>query len=208
MFSLLAIFLVNLVLLFALFKASDFIFTLKTKRKFKESSVYITIATFVLLFLLSLIATFASAKLIANLIPPQRVQVSELVAADIDSKDCSKLLDTIYLVENQITQLDNHRNIEETSPLFTIKLEYQKGAEKLREYASVYEELGLAEKSKIYSKKIAEKMQEKADYFDQRAKIKEDKEGAKQILQLLKKMDRVTQEQETIIEAIERQCAI
>ena len=207
MLSLLAIFIVDLVLLFALFKASDLIFTPQAKLRYKKSSIYLTIAAFVLLFLLSAITTFGSARLIANLITSQKIQSSALLA-DIDLNDCSKLLDTISLAQNKITLLDDHRNIEETSPLFTIKLEYQKGSEKLREYASIYEGLDVTEKSKIYSQNIAQKMQEKADYFDQRIKIKENKEGAKQISQLLKKMDRVTQEQQTIIEDIERQCAI
>ncbi len=206
MLSLLAIFIVNLVLLFALFKASNFIFILKTNPKSQISSIYLTVGAFILLFFLSVITTFGSAKLIANSIPTDRLSTSAAIGADLDPKDCSKLLDTIYLVETEIAELDNHRNIEETSPLFTIKIEYQKGGDKLREYALLYEGLELTEASKVYTKNIAQKMQNKANLFDKRIKIKEDKEGIKKILELLKQMDRVTYEQQTIIEGIERQC--
>lgn len=206
MLSLLAIFIVNLILLFALFKISDFIFIFKNRPKSKISSIYLAVGAFILLFLLSVITTFGSAKLIASSIPPQNKSTLASLGANIDTKDCPRLLDTIYIVETEIAQFDNHRNIEEVSPLFTIKLEYQKGADKLKKYAAVYQELKLTNKSKIYTQNIAQKMQTKAKLFERRIKITENKKGIKEILELLKKMDRVTYEQQTIVEGIEKQC--
>ncbi|MGF1542341.1 MAG: hypothetical protein ACFCU5_18170, partial [Pleurocapsa sp.] len=94
------------------------------------------------------------------------------------------------------------------SPLFTIKLEYQQGAIQLRGAAAKYQELNLTETGKIYSQKIAEKMQKKANYYEERTNLISDKEGTKKILQLLKQMDRVTQERETAIATIEQQCTL
>lgn len=206
MLSLLAIFLVNIILLFLLFKASDLIFNFQSKLKSRKSSVYWTIAAFICLFLLSLLATLGSVKLIANFTPAQKLSAAAIVK-DLEDQDCVKLLDTTNLLKSKLEKLDDHRNIEETSPLFTIKLEYQQGATQLRESASKYEGLNLTEKSKVYSQKIATKMQEKANFYEARTKIVSDKEGTKKILQLLKKMDRVTQERETAIATIEKKCS-
>ena len=207
MLSLLVIFIVNVVLLFILFKASNYIFTLKNKPQFKESPVYITVAAFVVLFLLSVIITFSSAKLIANVIPSAQLQASTLTA-DIDSQDCSQLLAAVNLVKSETAKLADHRTIEETSPLFTVKLEYQKGAAKLQESATRLEQLNLATNTKKYTQNIVQKLQEKADYFVQRANVKEDKAGAKQIDKLLKKMDRATLEQQVMLDKIEQKCSI
>lgn len=207
MLSLLVVFVVNVVLLFVLFKASNYIFTLKNKPQFKKSPAYITVAAFLVLFLLSVIITFGSAKLIANIIPSAQLRASTLIV-DLDSQDCPQLLDAVNLVKSETAKLANHRNIEETSPLFTVKLEYQKGAAKLQEAANIFEQLNLATNSKKYTQNITQKLQEKADYFVQRSNVKEDKTGTKQIEKLLKKMDRATLEQQLIFDNIERKCSI
>ncbi|MGF1541388.1 MAG: hypothetical protein ACFCU5_13210, partial [Pleurocapsa sp.] len=115
-------------------------------------SIYWITAAFCGLFLLSLISILGSAQLIANFIAPQKMSVSAIVK-DLDDQDCAKLLTTIDSVNNNLNKLDNHRNIEDISPLFTIKLEYQQGAIQLRGAAAKYQELNLTETGKIYSQK-------------------------------------------------------
>jgi hypothetical protein len=207
MLSLLAIFLINIVLFFILYKISELIFKMKAQLKSAKFSVYWAIAAFACLFLISLITNLISVKLIANFISPQSPPASAIVR-DIDRQDCTTLLNTINLAKDRLTKLDGHRNIEDTSPLFTIKLEYQQGATQLRESAARYQELNLTEKSKSYSQTIATKMQEKADFYEERTKLISDTEGNQKILQLLAKMDRVTQEREKAIATVEKQCTL
>ncbi|WP_144873076.1 hypothetical protein [Hyella patelloides] len=142
--------------------------------------------------------------------PPQLWFVgSQKAIADvalIEKQDCQKFIDTIYITENQIHRLENHRYIEESASLFTIKLEYQKGANKLTSVAKQYLDLDVAENSQHYSQQLAQMLQEKAQLFKKRSETVENGKGVKQIFNLLEQMDLVTKQRQNLITAIEKQC--
>lgn len=207
MFALLAIFTFIIILFLASIKAIELVFT--TKRKIKPNYMKSIFTAFSLLiwFSFSTISTISVSTFLLQL-PQIWFGNTQRANADaiIEQQDCQKIVDTIYSLENQIHQTENHRYLEEVSPIFTIKLEYQKGAEKINSVAEQYLALDIAESSRNYTKQIAEKLQQKAQLFQTRTEITENSKGIKEIVNLLEKMDRVTAERQNMIEGVERQC--
>ena len=205
--SILAIFSFIIVLFIASLKIIDLIFTAQINFKPKHIKKIFTATSLVLWFSFSLISTLLAAEFLVKI--PQTFLGNSLhnnSNLTLALKDCQKLIDAIYLGENKIYQIENHRYIEEEAPIFTIKLEYTKGAKQLQSVANRYLKLDVAENSQQYSNQIAQKLQEKAQLFQHRTEIKEDSQGVEEILNLLRKMDRVTAQRQSAIDAVKQQC--
>lgn len=99
-----------------------------------------------------------------------------------------------------------HRYIEEKVHLFVIKLDYEKGAQRLREQSRQYTNLKLQKNTADYANKIANKLQAKAELFEQRVEVQENKAGRKEIYRLLDRMDRITEERQQLIELVKQKC--
>jgi hypothetical protein len=161
-----------------------------------------------LLFLLTSIIFLLGVNLILNSSPFSSIAHNrEVSQINISVEDCSLLLDTIARTENRSDRQENHRYIEEEAPLFTLKLDYQQGAQQLREQSRQYSNLKLQKNTANHAKKIAQKFQEKAELFEQRIKIKENEVGKKEIYKLLNRMDRVTEERQQLIELVKQKCS-
>ncbi|BAU64128.1 hypothetical protein STA3757_14970 [Stanieria sp. NIES-3757] len=208
MFTPVIIFAFILVVIFILIKIIGCIFDYTYQLKSKNLKLVVTIITFILTFIFSLIIVVLGANFIVSglnfLGLNQNVVKGNL---NVDLFDCPSLLETIYQDENQIHQFENHRYIEEVAPIFTIKIEYEQGAKKLREQAEKYQNLKISAKSINLSQEISQKLLEKAHLFEERVKIAADKSGTKQILKLLAKMDRITEERLKLIDLVKQQCA-
>ena len=141
-------------------------------------------------------------------LPQTGFNVPQKAVADIaiEKQDCQQLKDIIYQTENQIYQAENHRYIEEVSPLFTIKLEYEKGAKELSSAAEQYGSLDIAENSQYYTEKIARQLDKKSQLFQERTKAIANRQGMKKIPDLLNEMDRVTEQRKNLITIIKKQC--
>ena len=134
------------------------------------------------------------------------VEAAKPIEKALNLDDCSKLIDTIYIQESKIYNLENHRYLEIiTTPKF-LSSDYQKGAEVLKETAKEYLQLDLNPESEYYSQIIANKLQEKAQLFEQRSESITDNKEQQKVVQLLDKMDIVTQERLKAIASIEEQC--
>lgn len=206
-FVLFAIFSFIIVLFLASLKIIDRVFTAKKKlQPDYMQSIFAVFALF-LWFIFSAVSTIVISAFFLKLPQiwsgnTQRTKFDVM----IEKQDCPKLIDTIYSVENKIYQSENHRYIEEVAPIFTIKLEYEKGAKKLNSVAQQYLALDVGKNSQFYTQQLAQKMQEKAQLFQTRTEITENSKGVKQILNLLAQMDRLTQEKQNLIENVKKQC--
>jgi putative protein kinase ArgK-like GTPase of G3E family len=210
MFSLLAIFSFIIVLFLASLKIIELVFANRGKFKSSYKKTFFTALALFLWFSFSAISTIFISSIVLKL-PQMLFGNSQRANADvadvaIAKQDCQKLIDTIYNLENQIHQSENHRYIEESAPIFTIDLEYQKGSEKLNSVAEEYLALNVAENSQSYTKQMAAKLQEKAQLFHARTEIVENNQGVKEIINLLEEMDRVTEERQNMISGIKKQC--
>ena len=158
-------------------------------------------------FALSAFATLFISKFFLQL-PQTWLSVPPKAVADIaiENQDCQQLKDLIYSTENKIYQAENHRYIEEVSPIFTIKLEYEKGAKELSSAAEQYSSLDISENSQHYAEKIAQKLQKKSQLFQDRTKVVKNSKGIQKIADLLKQMDRVTEQRKNLITIIKKQC--
>lgn len=208
MLSFLAIFLFAILLIFILAKLADLIFVLKTKI---ESNIWSWTAigtSFTIAFILSVLIVFYLLRFLVNfpnLLPSTAPMFAKY---SIDNLDCPVLIDIIYQTENSIYNYENHRYIEESSPLFTIKIEYEQGAEKLKNETKKYAQLKVGEKTQKTIAQIQQKLHKKADLFLQRTKINLENRGFDRIANLLTEMDRITQARLEIIDGVKKQCAI
>lgn len=125
----------------------------------------------------------------------------------IQPEDCPIILQTIAREQEELAFYNNHRYIEEKAPLFTIKIQYERGAEILREEAKQFAKLPINKNSKYYTNKIAEKLNEKAELFEQRVKAKPGIDSPEKVLDLLNRMDRVTEERLNTLEQVKKQCS-
>jgi hypothetical protein len=207
MFTLLAIFSFIIVLFLASLKIIELVFANRVKFKSSYKKTFFTGLALFLWFSFSAISTIFISSIVLKL-PQMLFGDSQPANADlaIEKQDCQKLIDTIYDLENQIHQSENHRYIEESAPIFTIELEYEKGSEKLNSVAEEYLGLNVAENSRDYTQKMAVKLQEKAQLFQARTKIVENNQGVKEIIDLLEEMDRVTEERQNMISNVKMQC--
>ncbi len=135
------------------------------------------------------------------------VEAAKPIEDALNTDDCSKLIDAIYIQESKIYNLENHRYLEIVATSKDLSSDYQKGAEVLRETAKEYLQLDLNPESEYYSKTIANKLQEKAQLFEQRSESLANNKEQQKVIQLLDKMDIVTQERLKAIASIEEQCS-
>ncbi|AFZ34022.1 hypothetical protein Sta7437_0412 [Stanieria cyanosphaera PCC 7437] len=207
MFALVLVFAFTLVVIFILIKLIDIILNNTYQLKYNNLKLAVTTITFVLTFIFSLIIVVLGVNLIffgLNLVGlKQNIAQADI---NVDLFDCPSLLETIYHNENQVYQFEKHRYIEEVAPLFTIKIEYEQGAKRLREQAGKYQNLKISSKSINVVQEISQKLLEKAHLFEERVKIKADSSGTKQILKLLEKMDQVTEERLRLIDRVKQKC--
>lgn len=207
MFALVIIFVFSLLIILGLIKIIDLIFNYQQQLKPVSLKWGFTSISLLLIFITSMAFVFWGSQLIINLTNNvDLAQPSFETNISIDPTDCDLLVDKIYQAENQVYKFENHRYIEEVSPLFTIKIEYQKGAEKLREQAQQYQNLKLQPTTLKTVNKIAQKLTEKAHLFEDRVQQQAGQSGTKEILKLLDKMDRVTEERFTLIDRVKQQC--
>lgn len=208
MFAPVIIFAFILVVIFILIKVIGCIFDYTYQLKSKNLKLAVTIITFSLTFIFSLIIVVLGVNFIVSGL--NFLGLNQNVAQgdfNVDLLDCPSLLETIYQDENQIHQFENHRYIEEVAPIFTIKIEYEQGAKRLREQAEKYQNLRISTKSINVTQEISQKLLEKAHLFEERVKITVNSSGTKQILKLLAKMDLITEERLRLIDLVKQQCA-
>ena len=205
--SILGIFGFIIILFLVSLQVIDLVFSIRTKLKPVYLKQVFTVTSFLLWFGVSTLATVLISQFFLQL--PQRwFNVPQKAVADIaiEKQDCQQLKDIIYQTENQIYKVENHRYIEEVSPLFTIKLEYEKGAKELSSAAEQYSSLELAENSRHYTEQIAQKLDKKSQLFQDRTKAIANRQGMKKIPDLLNEMDRVTEQRKNLITVIKKQC--
>lgn len=209
MLSFLTIFISVAVLFFASLKIIDLIFNAKIQFKLPYMKGVFRTTSLLVWFCLGTIATFLISTVLVKIptaaYKPDPV-ASQIPTMAIEKQDCQRVIDTIYSTENSIYKLENHRYIEEISPVFTIKIDYKKGAEKLDSAAKKYRELEVAESTKPYTQAIADKLEQKAELFTNRSEAEENSKGIKKVIYLLDEMDRATEQRQQLIDALERQC--
>lgn len=209
MLAILIIFAFVVVLFLISIKVIDYILVIKNNFSIKILRISFTAISiflwFVLGALMTLIVSYSSLNLSQLLWSDNQRAIENAV---IETQDCSKLIDTIYRVENQIYQLENHRYIEETFTTSEVKIKYQKGADKLNTTATEYLNLDVASNSRYYSQQLAETLLDKAKLFQKRIKIPQKNQQLSKVRRLITQMDRVTQRRRNIINAVERQCNI
>ncbi len=183
----------------------------QNKAKFNSTKTLETSVTAIALLvwlIILMLAIFSATNIFVKPKDSFSVNSEEVNGTDsiLNLEDCQKLINEIYLGESQIHNLENHHYLEIVDTPTKIKLNYQKGAEKLRLIAEQYLELDLNPESAYYSQTIANKLQEKAQLFEQRMGILANINNRQEVNQLLAKMDVVTRERLKAIESVENQC--
>lgn len=207
MFNFIIVFIFTILLICGLIKIIDLIFIYNKQIRISLFGLDFISISASLLFLLASIFFLFGVYLILNFSPFSSVaQNRETSQINISVEDCSLLLNTINATENTGNRQKNHRFIEEQAPLFTLKIDYQKGAQQLREQSRQYRNLKLHKNTEIYVDEIAQKSLEKAELFEQRINIKENEVSKQEIYKLLDRMDRVTKEKQQLIELVKRKC--
>jgi hypothetical protein len=156
-------------------------------------------------------ASLAMLYLIVNFILNFSASIGESIAKQsqlepLDKSDCATLVSLISKSQQELSTVENHRNIEENAPLFTINLEYQKGFDMLRKKASEYKNLQVQDSTKVYTEAMANLLDRKADYFKERIDIDLNQTQVQGVFNLLDRMDSATSDRTNIINQIERQC--
>ena len=208
MFSFLLIFIFTLLGIFFLTKLINHIFSYKKRIKSKSLSFTFIVISLTLSFLFSIISFYLVLNFLVKI--PDYLGINtkqQTLEAIIPATDCLPLTNAIEQTESKITGQENHRYIEETAHLFTIKLEYQKAAKKLKEQAQLYKKLTLSPESQQYTQKISDEFQKQSDLFSERTTIITNKTGIKKVYKLLEKMDRIDQERLRLINQVKQQCS-
>jgi hypothetical protein len=180
------------------------------KKQIKPESLAISVS--IIGILISTTVSLAMLYLIVNFILTSSNSIGEKIASQsklpsLDKSDCKNLIEFISRTQNEMALLENHTNIDGTSNLFVIELEYQKGINILQEKADEYKKLKVKEKTKVYTEKIADLISKKAAYFQQRINSDPTQEDIQSFTEnLLEKMTTVTEERTDIINQIGQQC--
>lgn len=207
MFSFIAILIFSLLWIFILMQLIDRIFIINKKIKVQPISLLFMIISLLLSFSISIISFYFVLILLFKMPFYLGLETKkQSFETMISNADCLPLTNAIKQTESNIGLKENHRHLEETAHLFTIKLEYQKAAKKLTEQAKLYSNLELSIDSQPYSQKIAANFAKQADLFRQRTAITTNKAGIKQVYKILEKMDRVNQERLRLVNQVKRQC--
>jgi ABC-type lipoprotein release transport system permease subunit len=201
------IFAIILGFMFLWAKALDRFFLFK--KQIKPESLAWTVS--VVGVAISTTLSIAILYLIINFILNFSDSIGEKIASQsqlspLDKSDCKTLVDFVYKSQSEISVLENHRGIEENANLFTLNLEYQKGLDILQKKATEYNSFPVKKNTKIYTETIAKLLNEKAGYFQQRINVDLNQTDVKGVLNLLDKMDSVTEERTKIVNQIDRQC--
>jgi hypothetical protein len=209
--SLLVICLFAVFWIFVLIFIIDRVFSWKDRLRIKKkyNSLAFYLSSFFVLFIISKIFFFYTANLVVDSLDRFSLVASAREVSENDREECNRLLDNIYLSEDTIYKIENHRYIEQLSTDFFVFLEYKKGAERLNIMANKYDELQLNNGLKKYSTAIAIDMRKKAELFAERSAL-ETKIGTtkSKIKKLLVKMDRVTEQRKETIDRVKQQCKI
>lgn len=207
MFYFVTILFFTLFWIFILMQLTDYIFTVNKKIKVQALSFSFISISFILAFIASTISFYLLLNFLFKLPiylgfqkPPHTIHIV------LSQSDCSTLAQAIKQTESKIHEETNHRFLEETAHLFTIKLEYQKVAEQLQEQAQVYNNLELSADAETYAQQISTNLQEQSELFIQRNKITPNKEGIKKVYKLLNKMDKLDQERLRLVNQVKQQC--
>lgn len=199
--SIIAIFSFIIILFLASIKIIDLVFTAKKQLKKEYLRTTFTVISLFFWFIISAVSTIFISYFLFKL--PQKIFNNSKTAIslpEIAKQDCQQLTNTIYASENRIHSLDNHRYLEEITPLVNRKLEYEKASKKLKFAANRYLKLNVTKQSQHYSQKIAQTLQEKAQLFEERTKT------IKSNSTLVQKMDRLTEERKELINFVKKQC--
>ena len=193
--------------IFILMQLIDHTFIFKKRIKNQIISFTFMASSLFLSFLFSIISFYLLLNFL-NKLPiylgiEQKKQAVNII---IPQADCLLMQNAIKQTESKIGKSENHRYIEDTAHLFTIKIEYQKAAQKLKEQAKIYNNLELSPQAQNYSRQIGEKLQEQSELFSQRTAIRTNREGIKKIYKLLKKMDKIDRKRLRLIDRVKQQC--
>lgn len=207
MFSFLVIFIFILVWIFILVQLVDQIFIINKKIKAQASSLTFISISLALSFVVSMISFYLVLNFLFELPTYLGLETKQQdFEALISQQDCLPLTNAIQQTESQIGQQENHRYLEETAHLFTLKLEYQKAADKFQEQVKIYKNLELSAEAQKYAQQISTRLEEQSKLFTQRKTITTNKEGIKKVYKLLDKMDKLEQERLRLIEQVKQQC--
>ena len=207
MFDFIVVFILSLVCIFILMQSIDCIFSMSKKIKSALlSSMFMSFSLWVS-FLLSIIVFYLALNFLIKIPIYLGIKTEDRnFETLISPTDCLLLTNAIRETENRIGEKENHRYLEEVAHLFTIKLEYQKAAQKLKEQVKIYHNLELSPEAEKYTHQIGTKFQEQSELFLQRNAITTNKEGVKKVYKLLEKMDKIDRERLRLIERVKQQC--
>jgi hypothetical protein len=208
MLSFVAIVAFSLLLIFILAKLTDLIFVFKARIKSDTLSWTATGTSFLVAFILSMLIVFSFLRFLIDIPNLFQFKANLFAAYPLDIQDCPVLIDTIYQTENSIYNYENHRYIENSSPLFTIKVEYEKGAEKLKNEIPKYKKLKVGDRTQKSIARLQQQLNDKANLFLQRTKLNLENRGLDRINNVLTEMDRTTQARLEIINGIKQQCSV
>lgn len=210
--SLLLIFVFTIILFLVFLRVINLIFNVRVKFKANNKKKSFTIFSLLGLFISGLIINLLVSNLFLSRFPQlTSFKNSYKVVANnvsISEEDCQQIIDKIYLTENQIYRVENHRYLEGIIPVSNIKEEYKKGAAKLQSAADEYSRMKSAESGKYYINQIIEKIEKKAQLFRARTEIGTSNERFKEVVNLLSQMDQVTSDRQSIISNIEKKCNV
>lgn len=207
MFSFIVIFILSLLLVFVFMQLTDLILILKKRIKEPLLSLAFISSSLFLSFLLSIVSFYLVLNTLFRLPIYLGLETeSQNFETLIPQTDCLLLTNAIEKTESQIGEKENHRHLEEVAHLFTIKLEYQKAAQKLKAQVKLYTDLELSPEGQKYTHQIGTKFKEQSELFIQRNTITTNKEGVKKVYKLLEKMDKIDQERLRLINQVKQQC--
>ncbi|MGK7951376.1 MAG: hypothetical protein AB4368_21980 [Xenococcaceae cyanobacterium] len=207
MFSFVAIFIFILFWIYILIKIVDLIFSANRKIKGKTLSLSFISLSLIMSFIGSMISFYLVIIFLINLpIYLGFKQKIEPISIVLSTTDCLTLTEAIQQTDSQIDEQANHRFLEETAHLFTIKIEYQKVADKLKEQAQIYRNLSLSPEGQSYARQISQKFQALSELFIQRNTITPNKEGIKKVYKLLERMDELDRERLLLVNQVKQQC--
>lgn len=210
--SLIIIFVFTIILFLVFLRVIKLIFDIRVKFKASNKKRSFTIFSLLVLFFSGLVINLLISNLFWSRLPQSsflgknyRVVANNV---SINQDDCKQIIDTIYVTENQIYKVENHRYLEGIIPVSNIKEEYKKGAEKLQSAVDEYSQIKSTESGKYYINQIIEKIEKKAQLFRARTEIGNNNARFKEVVDLLSQMDKVTSDRQGIISNIEKKCNI
>jgi hypothetical protein len=202
----LLILVVVLLVMFVWAQTFDKVFLFKEQVKPDSLGVLFLIIGAIVSTIIAGLTIFFITNLAINI--PNWVE-SKLIAQNIkvDRADCPQLIATINKSNQLLEEVEDHRYIEEAAPIFTIKIEYEKGLNQLKKEAQEFSNLELQNNSKYYADSIAYNLNKKAQLFQERMDFKvEGNKNTQDVYKLLEQMDKFTSERLKLISQVKQQC--